>query len=230
MTPKYEEPLHWLEVPSLSPWSGICTSFSSSSSSSLSDGSCAAWPKPCTLMDTWVATSIPTGLEQGARHQGKNLYQTRMRVQNKGGCSSIPPTTSTEHRSAGIPPATGCALIKTILRQKMNENFQFYQYSIMIECKTNPCKEGHVLCSRRVKGKAGCVPGALLHLQCCLYAPNSSIPCTGGPGRPLESFHSPITSISGLLLSDTSVLSSGRCNPHSGSTPLPSAGAGEKRG
>lgn len=40
--PKCEEPLHRLEVPSLSPWGGICTA---SSSSSPAAGSHVAWPR-----------------------------------------------------------------------------------------------------------------------------------------------------------------------------------------
>lgn len=72
--------------------------------------------------------------------------------------------------------------------------------------------------------------GAPLQIQQGLHLPNSDVPCTGGPGNPLKSFHSPIMSTSDLLLSDISVLSSGRCNLHLSSAPLPSAGRGEKRG
>jgi len=71
--------------------------------------------------------------------------------------------------------------------------------------------------------------GASLHLQQGLYPPSSDLPCIGGPGSLLELFHSPIMSTSDLLPSDISALFSERCNLHLNSTPLPSAGGGEKR-
>lgn len=139
---KCKEPLHRLEVPSLSLWGGI---FTAPSSSSPAAGSCAAGLKPCTIIDTWAkwvqkcsqrqaATSIFTATRHRirARCQIAEKKSTFFRLGSEcrarvAAAPSLPP------QALSFPHhvAAGCALTKTVLRKKW---MRFFIY-ISILCK-----------------------------------------------------------------------------------------------